>query len=57
MTLDVKMTPALSSLDKASLLTAIDMAARGQDIRKEEMANSDQVMREATPGSLELEAK
>ena len=33
------------------------MAARRQEIRKEEMANADQVMREATPGPLESEAK
>ena len=49
--------PSLDGLNRAGFLTALDTAKRRQEIRLEEMANSDQVMREASPGPLVSEAK
>lgn len=53
----VDLLPTIAGLNRASFLALLAIAARRDEVRKEEMENSEAVLKEASPGPLESESK
>ena len=53
----INATPSIDGLDQGQFLTDLDIAARREEIRKVQISNSESVMKQASPGTLETEGQ